>query len=74
LVYKKAGKDLDPILNKIKTFLESLKKYKFITEPIKLKDDFSKYLENLSKHLITYENGDLINFNLLNSLYDGNII
>ncbi|WP_434335283.1 STREFT protein [Mycoplasma capricolum subsp. capricolum] len=74
LVYKKAGKDLDPILNKIKTFLESLKKYKFITEPIKLKDDFPKYLENLSKHLITYENGDLINFNLLNSLYDGNII
>ncbi|WP_434324587.1 STREFT protein [Mycoplasma capricolum] len=74
LVYKKAGKDLDPILNKIKTFLESLKKYKFITEPIKLKDDFSKYLENLSKHLTTYENGDLINFNLLNSLYDGNII
>ncbi|WP_434325174.1 STREFT protein [Mycoplasma capricolum] len=74
LVYKKAGKDLDPILNKIKTFLESLKKYKFITEPIKLKDDFSKYLENLSKHLITYENGNLINFNLLNSLYDGNII
>ncbi|QIN44124.1 STREFT protein [Mycoplasma capricolum] len=74
LVYKKAGKDLDPILNKIKTFLESLKKYKFITEPIKLKDDFSKYLENLSKHLITYENGNLINFNLLNSFYNGNII
>ncbi|WFQ93143.1 STREFT protein [Mycoplasma feriruminatoris] len=74
LVQKYAGKDLQPVLDKIKAFLESLKTYGFIKEPEKLKEQFPQYLENLSKHLATYENNDLLNFNLLDSLYEGNII
>ncbi|QVK09356.1 STREFT protein [Mycoplasma mycoides] len=74
LVYKNAGKDLEPIINKIKIFLESLKTYNFITDPTKLKEQFPQYLENLSKYIKKYKEIEITDFNLLNSLYEGNII
>ncbi|WFQ91447.1 hypothetical protein MFERI14815_00028 [Mycoplasma feriruminatoris] len=74
LVFKRAGEQLKPIIDKIKNFLESLKNYRFIEEPTKLKDQFPEYLEKLSKYVKTYEKNDISGFNLLDSLYDGNIV
>ncbi|QVK08554.1 STREFT protein [Mycoplasma mycoides] len=74
LVYKRAEKDIKPAVEKLKAFLESLQKYNFITDPTKLKKQFPQYLENLSKYIKKYEEIEITDFNLLNSLYEGNII
>ncbi|WP_434333591.1 STREFT protein [Mycoplasma capricolum subsp. capricolum] len=65
---------IEPTLNKIKKISETLKEYKFINDEQKVKSEFTEYLAKLINHLKLYEKPKEIKFNLLDSLYNGNVI
>ncbi|WP_036431552.1 STREFT protein, partial [Mycoplasma capricolum] len=65
---------IEPILNKIKKISEVFKEYKFINSEQNVKSEFTEYLGKLIDHLKLYEKPKEIKFNLLDSLYNGNVV
>ncbi|MDP4040661.1 STREFT protein [Mycoplasma mycoides] len=65
---------INPLLNKIKSVNQTLVKNKFIQKEEEIKEEFSKYLNNLQEHLKIYNSSTELKFNLSQSLYNGNVI
>ncbi|WP_434336305.1 STREFT protein [Mycoplasma capricolum] len=65
---------IDPYLEKLKSVSQNLKKYKFINDETKIRYEFPKYLDKFSEYLKIYEKSENFKFNLIDSLYSGNLL